>query len=369
MSLKSRIAALIEAQGPMSVAQFMTIALLDPKDGYYATRDPIGLSITGKGGDFITAPEVSQMFGEMIGLWLVQAWADQGCPKNPRLVELGPGRGTLMADILRTAAVAPEFLADLEVVLVEASPALQQVQADKLRGQNGIMGADISWQAQFDDRLGDRPLFLIANEFFDALPVRQYIKTERGWCERMVTALNGELTFALAPVPVPRPTIPAPYENAPDGGVYETSPAATALAEDIACVIAAKGGAALMIDYGYAEASGYSETLQAVSGHRFADALAEPGEDDISAHVDFAALAQAGKRGGAAVLGPVTQGQFLANIGIVERAEQLMKANPENSKDLLSATERLIGNEQMGILFKALAFVPPAVGDVAGFPP
>ncbi len=187
MSLKARIAALIDAQGPMSVAQFMTISLLDPKHGYYATRDPLGA-----GGDFITAPEVSQMFGEMLGLWLVQAWSDQGCPKNPRLVELGPGRGTLMADILRTAAVAPDFLADLEVILVEASPALQQVQADKLRGS----GADISWQAQFDDSLGDRPLFLVANEFFDALPVRQYVKTERGWCERMVTVLDDELTFS-----------------------------------------------------------------------------------------------------------------------------------------------------------------------------
>ncbi len=360
MSLRARIAALIEAQGPMSVAQFMTISLLDPKEGYYATRDPLGA-----GGDFITAPEVSQMFGEMIGLWLVQAWSDQGCPKNPRLVELGPGRGTLMSDLLRTAAVAPEFLADLEVVLVEASPALQQVQADKLRG----LGADISWQAQFDDRLCDRPLFLVANEFFDALPVRQYVKTERGWCERMVTALNGELTFALAPVPAPRSVIPAAYENAPDGGVYETSPAAAALAEDIARTIAARGGAALIMDYGYVQASGFSETLQAVSGHRFADALVEPGEDDISAHVDFAALAQAGKRGGAAVFGPATQGLFLANIGIVERAEQLMKTNPGSARDLLSATERLIGNDQMGTLFKALAFVPPVVSDVAGFPP
>jgi NADH dehydrogenase [ubiquinone] 1 alpha subcomplex assembly factor 7 len=212
-------------------------------------------------------------------------------------------------------------------------------------------------------------LFLAANEFFDALPVRQYVKTERGWCERMVTALDGKLTFALAPVPVPRPTIPESRENAPDGGVYETSPASTALAEDIARIITAKGGAALMIDYGYGEAGGFSETLQAVSGHRFADALTEPGEDDISAHVDFAALANAGKRGGAAVFGPVTQGMFLANIGITERAEQLMKANPENSRDLLSAIERLIGNEQMGILFKVLAFVPPAISDVAGFGP
>ena len=364
MSLKARIAALIEAQGPMSVAQFMTISLLDPQHGYYATRDPLGA-----GGDFTTAPEISQMFGEMLGLWLVQAWADQGCPKNPRLVELGPGRGTLMADILRTAAVAPEFLADLDVVLIEASPALQQVQAEKLRGPNGIIGADISWQAQFDDSLGDRPLFLVANEFFDALPVRQYVKTERGWCERMVTALNDELVFALAPVAVPRAAIPADRERAPDGGVYESSPAAMALAEDIGRIVANKGGAALIIDYGYGEASGFSETLQAVSGHRFADALAQPGEDDISAHVDFAALAQAGKRGGAAVFGPVTQGMFLANIGITERAEQLMKTNPASAQDLLTATERLIGNEQMGSLFKAMAFVPSSIGGVAGFAP
>ncbi len=364
MSLRARIAALIEAQGPMSVAQFMTISLLDPQEGYYATRDPLGA-----GGDFTTAPEISQMFGEMIGLWLVQAWADQGCPKNPRLVELGPGRGTLMADILRTAAVAPEFLADLEVVLIESSPVLQQAQAEKLRGPNGVIGADISWQNQFDDSLGDRPLFLVANEFFDALPVRQYVKTERGWCERMVTTLNDELVFALAPVPAPRAAIPTSFEKAPDGGVYETSPAATALAEDIARIVANKGGAALIIDYGYGEAAGFSETLQAVSGHRFADALAAPGEDDISAHVDFAALAQAGKRGGSSVFGPITQGMFLANIGIAERAEQLMQTNPASARDLLTATERLIGNDQMGTLFKALAFVPPVVDGVAGFAP
>jgi NADH dehydrogenase [ubiquinone] 1 alpha subcomplex assembly factor 7 len=358
MSLRSRIADLIEAQGPMSVAQFMTMALLDPKEGYYATRDPFGA-----GGDFTTAPEISQMFGEMVGLWLVQAWADQGSPKNPRLVELGPGRGTLMADILRVAQVAPEFTAELEVVMVEASPVLQQMQAEKLRG----LGADVSWQAQFDDSLSDRPLFLVANEFFDARPLRQYVKTERGWCERMVTVLNGDLTFALAPVPVPPSAIPADRAAAPNGGVYETSPAATALAEDIARIIAAKGGAALMIDYGYGEAAGFSETLQAVSGHRFADALTQPGEDDISAHVDFAALAQAGRRGGAAVFGPVTQGLFLANIGIVERAEQLMKSNASEAQKLLGATERLIGNDQMGKLFKVLAFAPPALGGMAGF--
>ena len=360
MSLKARIAALVEAQGPMSVAQFMTIALLDPKDGYYPNREAIGAA-----GDFITAPEVSQMFGEMIGLWLVQAWADQGCPKNPRLVELGPGRGTLMADILRTAAVAPEFLADLDVVMIEASPAMQAQQADKLRG----LGADLSWQAQFDDHLSDRPLFLVANEFFDALPVRQYVKTERGWCERMVTALDGELQFALAPVPAPKASVPAGREAAPDGGVFETSPASTALAEEIARIIATKGGASLILDYGYGEAAGFSETLQAVSGHRFAEALYDPGHDDISAHVDFAALAAAGKRGGASVFGPTTQGMFLANIGITERAEQLMTAKPDSSRDLLTAIERLIGNDQMGQLFKVLAFAPPSISDMAGFAP
>ena len=363
MSLKARIAALIEAQGPMSVAQFMTLALLDPKDGYYATRDPFGSPKNGKGGDFVTAPEISQMFGEMLGLWVLQAWADQGCPKNPRLVELGPGRGTLMADMLRGLSVEPEFTADLDVVLIEASPVLQEMQAEKLRGS----GADVSWQTQFDDSLADRPLFLVANEFFDALPVRQYVRTSRGWCERMVTVLDDQLQFALAPVPVPPSIIPENRETAPEGGVFETSPARLALAENIAAIIAARGGAGLIVDYGYDAVTGFAETLQAVGGHRFADVLAAPGEDDLSAHVDFAALAQAGKRGGASVAGPVTQGAFLASIGITERAEQLMKAHPASAADLLSATERLIGAQQMGTLFKALAFLPPSVSDVAGF--
>jgi NADH dehydrogenase [ubiquinone] 1 alpha subcomplex assembly factor 7 len=360
MSLKSRLAELIAAQGPISVAQFMTVALLDPRCGYYATRDPFGAA-----GDFTTAPEISQMFGEMVGLWLVQAWADQGCPKNPRLVELGPGRGTLMADILHTARVAPEFLADLDVVLIEASPVLQETQADKLRN----LGADVSWQAQFDDGLTDRPLFLVANEFFDALPVRQYVKTARGWCERMITVKNDELTFALAPVPLPPVAVPAGLEAAPEGGIYEASPAGAALTEDIARAVAARGGAGLIIDYGYSERTGFAETLQAVGGHRFVDVLGEPGEDDLSAHVDFSALVAAGKRGGASVSGPVTQGAFLANLGIAERAEQLMKANPEQAHDLLAATERLIGNDTMGRLFKVLALMPPAITDVAGFPP
>jgi len=357
MSLKARIAALIEAQGPMSVAQFMTAALHDPKGGYYATRDPLG-------ADFTTAPEISQMFGEMLGLWCVQLWHDQGL-KRPRLVELGPGRGTMMADMLRAMAVAPDLLSELEVVLIEASPVLAGLQCAKL----GDCGVTLRWQPQFDDTLADRPLLLVANEFFDALPLRQYVKTSRGWCERLVTASEGEFSFALAPTPVPPATIPASYEAAPEGGVYETAPAAAALAEDIARIVAEQGGGSLIVDYGYGAPAGFGETLQAVGGNSFADILAEPGEDDLSAHVDFAALAAAGRRGGAAVFGPVTQGKFLARLGLAERAEQLMKANPAKARDLLLAAGRLIGPDTMGTLFKALAFVPASAAAPPGFEP
>ena len=360
-SLEQRIAALIAAQGPISVAQYMTLALHDAAGGYYATRQPFGAA-----GDFTTAPEISQMFGEMLGLWCVQVWHDQGQPKHKRLVELGPGRGTMMADALRAAKVAPEFLRGLEVVLVEASPALQKAQAAKLKES----GAEIRWTTHFDDSLGDRPLFLLANEFFDAMPVRQYIKTERGWCERMVVAKNGALDFALAPTPTPPAAIPAARAGAPDGGAYESAPASTALAEAIARIVAEKGGGALLLDYGYddeAAARGYGETLQAVGGHQFADVLADPGENDLSAHVDFAALSEAARHGGAAVYGPRGQGEFLADLGITGRAEQLMKTNPTAAQSLFGAVERLIGPDQMGNLFKALAILPPSAAKPPGF--
>jgi SAM-dependent MidA family methyltransferase len=225
------------------------------------------------------------------------------------------------------------------------------------------------WLPQFDDSLADRPLLLVANEFFDALPLRQYVKTARGWCERMVTVQDGELALALAPAPLPPAAVPANREAAPEGGVYEAAPAARALAEQIARIVAAKGGAALIVDYGYGAAAGFGETLQAVGGHRFADLLAEPGEDDLSAHVDFAALAAAGRRGGAAVSGPIAQGAFLARLGLAERAEQLAQSNPASARDLLAATDRLIGSDRMGTLFKALAFAPPSAASPPGFAP
>ncbi len=357
-ALEARIAALIAAQGPISVAQYMTLALHDAEGGYYATRQPFGAA-----GDFITAPEISQMFGEMLGLWCVQVWHDQGQPKQKRLVELGPGRGTLMADALRAAKAAPEFLIGLEVVLIEASPMLQKAQAEKLKDS----GAAIRWVSHFDDSLGDRPLFLLANEFFDALPVRQYVKTETGWRERMVVVKSEALEFALAPVPRPAAAIPASRAAAPEGGAYEVSPAATALTETIARTVAEKGGGALFLDYGYGEELGFGETLQAVGGHRFADLLAEPGEVDLSAHVDFAALGDASRHGGAAVYGPRPQGAFLADLGITARAEQLIAANPGAAPALLQAVARLIHPNEMGNLFKALAILPRSAASPPGF--
>ena len=357
-ALEGRIKALIAAQGPISVAQYMTLALHDAEGGYYATREPFGIA-----GDFITAPEISQMFGEMLGLWCVQVWHDQGQPKQKRLVELGPGCGTLMADALRAAKAAPEFLLGLEVVLIESSPVLQKAQAEKLKD----CGVTIRWANHFDNSMTDRPLLLLANEFFDALPVRQYIKTERGWHERMIVAKNESLDFALAPAPVPGALIPGSRATAPDGGAYEASPASTALAETIARVIAEKGGGALLLDYGYGEEAGFGETLQAVGGHKFADVLAEPGENDLSAHVDFAALGDAAQHGGAAVYGPTPQGAFLAELGITARAEQLINANPGAAQNLLQAIARLIGPDQMGNLFKAMAFLPRSAARPPGF--
>jgi NADH dehydrogenase [ubiquinone] 1 alpha subcomplex assembly factor 7 len=353
--LGERIAALIAAQGPISVAQYMTLVLHDPEAGYYATHDPFG----GK-GDFITAPEISQMFGEMLGAWCAQVWSDQGKPKNMHLVELGPGRGTLMADALRAVKRVPGFLKEIEIVLVEASPLLRESQREKLKDS----GARIRWASRFDVR--DAPLLVIANEFFDALPIRQYVKTARGWCERMVVVKDGNLDLALAPLPTPPALIPSSRAGAPEGGFYEASPAATALCEEIAHGIAMHGGAALILDYGYA-GIGFGETLQAVGAHRFVRPLDEPGHYDLSTHVDFAALADAARHGGAQISGPVPQGQFLEQLGIGARAKTLAQANPAQAEQVTSALQRLTAPEQMGKLFQAMALLPPSAPPPPGF--
>ncbi len=357
MGLEGRIAALIAAQGPITVAQFMTMALHDAEGGYYATRDPLGR-------DFTTAPEISQMFGEMLGLWCAAAWRDQGCPKNPMLVELGPGRGSLMADALRALRAQkalPDFCDGLELVMVEASPVLRALQEKALANAN----VNIRWATHFDDSMAQRPLFVLANEFFDALPIRQFVRTARGWCERMVTQAGGKLAFALAPLVTPPSLIPK--ADAPDGGVHEVSASSTALAGEIARVIAAKGGAALFLDYGHGEAAGHGETLQAIGGGGFADVLAQPGAQDITAHVDFAALADAARHAGAAVHGPLGQGAFLNRLGMGARAQQLATANPNAAADVQAALARLTSPAQMGELFKALAILPPSAPTPPGF--
>jgi SAM-dependent MidA family methyltransferase len=266
-----------------------------------------------------------------------------------------------MADMLRALKAAPDFLKGLDVMMVEASPHLRGLQQEALKDS----GARVTWASQFDPPAG-RPVFVVANEFFDALPIRQYVKTARGWCERMVTAKNGDLTFALAPAPTPSALIPEAYAAAPDGGVYETAPAGIALAEDIARQVEKNGGAALLIDYGYSQA-GFGETLQAVGDHRFADLLAEPGAHDLSAHVDFAALAAAGKRGGAGVHGPITQGGLLTALGIGARAQSLAAKNPGSEAALAAALERLVSPTAMGSLFKAMAFLPGMAATAPGF--
>jgi NADH dehydrogenase [ubiquinone] 1 alpha subcomplex assembly factor 7 len=358
-ALGSRIKRLIELDGPISIAQFLTIALHDPVAGYYATRDPVGAE-----GDFITAPEVSQMFGELLGAWIMQAWRDQGCPSPARLVELGPGRGTLMADALRAAKLDPQFLASIEVVLIETSARLRETQAEKLK----TTSVSVRWLERFDETLTDMPLFLLTNEFFDALPIRQFVFSERGWCERMVGVeeKTGALAFGLSPAPLPL-QIPAERGTPEFGAVYESCRAAEELAGEIAHIVAQKGGAALILDYGYSANTGFGDTLQAVAEHEYTSVLDNPGEADLSAHVEFAALARAAERAGTKIYGPISQGEFLVTLGIVQRAETLSRRHLADAPSIRTQVERLIAPEQMGTLFKTMAILPTGAPCPEGF--
>ena len=353
-ALARRIARMIDLDGPISVGAFMMLALHDRETGFYATQESIGTA-----GAFVTAPEISQAFGELIGLWCAACWRDEGSAAAPLLVELGPGRGTLMADMLRALRGAPDFLNAVEIALVEASAKLESVQRDRLAHSP----VSIRWLRNWDEIASDRPLFVIANEFFDALPIRQFVMTERGWCERMVIQEHDALKFALSPQPVP--LSPLRGEASP-GAVYEISSAAISFAEDIGRNVAANGGAALIIDYGHA-GRGYGDTLQAVRSHARDDVLAAPGEADLSAHVDFSALAEAARRGGARAYGPVEQGSFLSSLGITTRGEQLARANPGQAREIDAAIARLTGAEAMGELFKVMSVVPRHAPAPPGF--
>jgi NADH dehydrogenase [ubiquinone] 1 alpha subcomplex assembly factor 7 len=337
-ALRPLILRQIALQGPLGIADYMLLCLLHPAHGYYTTRDPLGVA-----GDFTTAPEISQMFGEMLGLSLAQIWMDQGRPAPFALAELGPGRGTLMADALRATARVPGFHAAMRLHLIEASPVLRARQAATLAG----------FAPHFHDSadtLPDSPLFLLANEFFDALPIRQFLRRGDGWAERMVGAQDGALCFGLAP-PVPLAALAGRLADTAEGEMVETCQPAQPIMAAIAARIAARGGAALVIDYGDWRSRG--DTLQALRAHRFDHPLAHPGEADLTAHVDFEALALAAQPLHAEALTP--QGVFLEALGMGARANALAERLEGAARDAhLAAYRRLTHGREMGHLFKVL---------------
>ena len=355
--LAARIARRIRREGPLTLAAFMTMALHDPESGYYARHDPLG-----RAGDFVTAPEISQIFGELIGLWCADFWQRSGRPDSIVLAELGPGRGTLMADFLRAAATLPDFRRALRLHLVEASPLLRAEQRRRLGD------AAPRFVASLDD-LPPGPLLLVANEFLDALPIRQLVRGRAGWAERLV-ALDaaGSLVFADGPESsLLGFLVPEPLRAAPPGTIAEICPAAASLAATLGGRLARQHGAALFVDYGYfPSASG--PTLAAVRRHMPVGVLVDPGNADLSAHVDFAAFIAAARAAGAAVHGPVPQGRFLAALGAEARLAALSAAvAPAQRAELERSLKRLIDPAQMGKLFHALALTSPGLPMPAGF--
>ncbi len=339
--LKALIKSLVAEEGAITVERYMELALAHPEHGYYMNRDPFGAS-----GDFTTAPEISQMFGELIGLWSAEVWNLMGRPRPLRFIELGPGRGTMMSDALRAARIVPDFRAAIDVTLIETSPALAEIQHETLL----TAGAPIAWAPSFAEA-PEGPAIVIGNEFLDALPVRQYVRSNNRWRERMVWAdKSGELAFA--PGRHPEPFIQVAAE---EGDIIETCPAAHLLVYELAGRLVRQGGLALFIDYGHIVTS-LGDTLQAVRGHRMVDPLVEPGECDITAHVDFAAMARSARAAGAAVYGPIDQGDFLRDIGIDTRTQALAERSPERAQEFEQARRRLVGKDvgEMGGLFKAM---------------
>ncbi len=355
---------MIVADGPITLERYMALALGHPTLGYYMTRDPMGAA-----GDFITAPEISQMFGELIGLWCADYWVRMGRPRRFNLVELGPGRGTLMADALRAVKVVPGFLASAQVSLVEMSPVLRNAQQSRL----GQSGAALAWRDRVED-VPEGPMILVANEFFDALPVRHYVKSRGGWRERVVgMAPDGRLIFGVGLQFERSLTV-----EAPEGSIIEVCPTARLAMCAIAARVAQYGGAALAIDYGYEQTS-LGETLQAMRAHAFTDPLEEPGDADLTTHVDFSALARAARASGAQPYGLLRQGEFLRRLGLFDRAKALVgAASPAQAGAIASAVDRLTGSGDdsqggpdreggMGGLFKAFALGQIGAPIPAGF--
>jgi NADH dehydrogenase [ubiquinone] 1 alpha subcomplex assembly factor 7 len=355
VTLKDRMRGLIAQGGPMTVAQFMALALHDPLNGYYARRAAIGAD-----GDFITAPEVSQMFGELVGLWCAQSWEEMGRPVPVHLIELGPGNGALMADILRAASVVPSFHNALRVMFVEASGPLRAMQQRQ--------APDAAWYGRIEDA-PHGPSLIIGNEFLDCFPVRQFVRAPDGWRERVVGLVGEHLAFGLAPTPLAdAAVIPQTLRDAPEGSVAEVAPALPVFVAHLAERLHAHPGRALFIDYG-APVSTAGDTLQAVRAHAKVDPLEAPGAADLTAHVDFGALSQRARDAGLKVAGPVGQGAWLAALGIETRAQTLGAARPDRAATIARQLNRLTHPEKMGVLFQAICLSSPDLPMPAGFSP
>jgi NADH dehydrogenase [ubiquinone] 1 alpha subcomplex assembly factor 7 len=343
----------IAQQGSISVADYMELALAHPEHGYYRKQDPLGAR-----GDFITAPEISQIFGEMIGLWCAQIWMQMG--RGPvSLVELGPGRGTLMGDVLRATRKIPEFHDAITIHMVETSPMLAHTQYLRLRHEH----PRIEWLDSVE-ALPESPTILIANEFFDALPIKQFVMTEDGVRERRVAFESGEFMFVDGPAGL---QLAKSGQAIAPGTVMEQCPAARSIMRLLAARLKAHGGAALVIDYGYF-GDAHHDTLQAMKAHSFHSVLRDPGEVDLTAHVDFATLMGIARDGGLMVPELVTQGEFLLRMGAEMRLQALLKAAAPAQRDLLiTGLQRLISPQAMGNLFKVMAVCADATIELPGF--
>ncbi|WP_322988111.1 class I SAM-dependent methyltransferase [Hoeflea sp.] len=347
--LAQKIIRIIEQGGPLRISDYFALCLADPEHGYYQAREPFGRS-----GDFITAPEISQLFGEMIGVFLVHAWQAQASPENVRIVEIGPGRGTLMSDALRVVSrLAPELFATATIHMVETSERLRDVQRQTL-----VRIKDrITWHKAFEE-IPDGFTLMVANELFDAIPIHQFVKTAEGFRERMVGLDDaGQLTFGLGPGGFDPRLLPIEEEAVPEGEIFELAPARSAVMQAVATKIARDGGTALVIDYGHL-ITGFGDTLQAIYRHEYDPPLARPGKADLTSHVDFQALAEAALACGAHVHRPMSQGELLVGLGLVERAGALGAGRDSLTQAAIrDAVNRLAGEGEgrMGALFKALA--------------
>lgn len=357
--LARRLKSQINETGPLTVAEYMTLCLLDPVDGYYPTRDPLGSE-----GDFITAPEISQMFGECLGFWVIQSWKDMGRPDRFNLVELGPGRGVMMADMLKSVSLRPECRRAANVILIEASAALQAVQAKTL----GLSGVSVSWADRIEE-VDDAPTLVVGNEFLDCLPIRQFVWSSDSWSERRIGIDEGGLRFEIDGNSIPDSlfqsfpnTQPTPQES----DLLEICPAVAQVVDHLKDRFSKSTGRALFIDYGPAETE-FGDTLQALKRHQKVDVFDAPGDTDLTARVDFEGCLALAGRAGLDTHGPIAQRTLLSTLGIEVRATALLRSNENARPKLLRQLHRLLDEDEMGSLFKAICLSSPNLPTPLGF--